>query len=77
MPVSPKASNIGYFLTGLGASAVLALLFAPSSGKQSRRFLARKAEDGRSHLAAAKRELRDHAHAIVERGKDLASKFVQ
>jgi gas vesicle protein len=70
-------SDIGYFLAGLGAGAVVALLFAPNSGRHSRRFLVRKAENGWSHLAATQRELRDQALDMVERGKGLAAKIVQ
>ena len=39
-----------YFLAGAGIGAVLALLFAPKSGKETRELIARTASDGRDFL---------------------------
>ena len=41
------ASNLGFFLAGLGIGAVLALIFAPQSGKETRDLIALKASEGR------------------------------
>ena len=41
------ATNLGFFLAGLGMGAILALLFAPRSGKETREYIAGKAEEGR------------------------------
>ena len=40
-------SNLAFLLVGMGIGAGLALLFAPKSGKEVRRYLVRRAEDGR------------------------------
>jgi len=39
-----------YFLAGAGIGAVLAILFAPKSGKETRDILARTATDGREYI---------------------------
>jgi len=68
------ASYLGFFLAGLGIGAILALLFAPGSGKETRDFLSEKAEEGRDYVKAKADDLRRQAEGAVERGKDLVTK---
>jgi len=68
------ATNLGFFLAGLGIGAILALLFAPGSGKETRDFLTGKAEEGRDYVKAKAEDLRRQAEGAVERGKDLVTK---
>jgi len=68
------ASNFGFFLAGLGMGAILALLFAPRSGKETREYIAGKAEEGRDYVKAKTEDLRRQAEGAVEKGKDLVSK---
>lgn len=63
-------SKLGFFLAGLGIGAILALLFAPKSGEETRRYIAGKAEEGRDYLSARSKDLRDQAEDLVEKGKD-------
>ena len=69
--------KVGYFLAGLGAGVVVALLLAPKTGKQSRRYIARKAGDGWDRVASAGKEIRDQAEDLLHRGKGLTAKLVQ
>ncbi len=64
------ASKLGFFLAGLGIGAILALLFAPKSGEETRKFISGKAEEGKDYLAAKSKELREQAEEWVEKGKD-------
>ena len=41
---------MGFFLAGLGIGAVIALLFAPRSGKETRDMIVQKAEEGRDFV---------------------------
>ena len=68
------ASNLGFFLAGLGMGAILALLFAPRSGKETREYIAGKAEEGRDYVKAKTEDLRRQAEGAVEKGKDLVTK---
>jgi gas vesicle protein len=68
------ATNLGFFLAGLGIGAVLALLFAPRSGKETREYIAGKAEEGRDYVRAKSEDLRRQAEEAVEKGKDLVTK---
>jgi gas vesicle protein len=68
------ASKLGFFLAGLGIGAVLAILFAPKSGKETRDYIAQRAEEGRDYMKAKTDELRKQAEETVEKGKDLVTK---
>jgi gas vesicle protein len=66
-------SNFAYFLAGLGIGAILALLFAPRSGEETRDLLAQKATEGREYVSARGKELRRQAEELVDKGKDLVA----
>ena len=68
------ASNLGFFLAGLGIGAIMALLFAPQSGKETRDLIASKATEGREYVAGRSRELREQAGDLVDKGKERLSK---
>jgi len=68
------ATNLGFFLAGLGIGAILALLFAPRSGKETREYIAGKAEEGRNYVKAKSEDLCRQAEGAVEKGKDLVTK---
>jgi gas vesicle protein len=68
------ATNLGFFLAGLGMGAVLALLFAPQSGRETRDLIAKKANEGRDYVNTRSRELREQADGLVEKGRDRLSK---
>jgi gas vesicle protein len=67
-------SVLGFFLAGLGIGAVLALLFAPRSGEETRDMIAAKAGEGRDFVKTKADELRQQAEEAVEKGKDLVTK---
>ena len=67
-------SKIGFFLAGLGIGAVIALLLAPLSGKETRDMIVEKAEEGRDFVKTKTEEIRKQAEDAVEKGKDLVSK---
>jgi hypothetical protein len=58
-----------FLLIGLGAGALLGLLFAPKSGRQLRRSLRRKYEDARDVLE----EWSDQAGDVLEKGAEWAN----
>lgn len=66
---------LGFFIAGAGIGAGLALLFAPRTGKDTRRFLSRRAEEGREYVSSTGKELFRHAEDALERGKDWAGKL--
>ncbi len=68
---------LGFLLVGVGIGAGMALLVAPKSGKDTRRYLARRAGEGKDYAASAGRELLRQAEDVMERGRGWASKLAQ
>jgi gas vesicle protein len=66
-------SKLAYFLIGGGIGAIVALLFAPRSGKETREFIAQKAVEGRDKLSTAGRNLTGTVTSYVEKGKEVVS----
>ena len=71
MEENNSGSKFLYFMTGLGIGAVIGILFAPLSGRETREYLVGRAEEGRDLLVKKSRELRDQATDYVERGKGV------
>ena len=65
---------MGFFLAGLGIGAVIALLLAPRSGKETRDSIVQTAEEGRDFVVTKTEEIRKQAEDAVEKGKDLVNK---
>ena len=66
-------SRVSYFLVGLGIGAAISVFFAPKSGKDTREYVALKAEGGKKYTQDKVREVREQAEAFVERGKEFAA----
>jgi gas vesicle protein len=64
----------GYLVVGAAIGAVVALLLAPRTGEQTRKLIARKAEDGKDYLASKGKEIKEQAEDLVEKGKGLVTK---
>jgi len=79
---SSEGTNVGtaitFFLIGLGAGALTALLLAPKSGKQLRRDLKRGYEDARDAVGEwadqAAEKVKDTVLDAGERVRDAASR---
>jgi gas vesicle protein len=70
-----------YFLAGAGIGAVLALLFAPKSGKEtrdlisktatdSRDFVTNKYSEGKQYVGDTGRKVTDDFNAFLDKSKD-------
>jgi gas vesicle protein len=68
-----SGAKVVYFLTGVGIGALIGILFAPKSGRETRDYIAQRAEEGREYLSREGRRLREQATGYVERGKGLIS----
>ena len=68
------STKVAYFAAGIGIGTVIALLFAPQSGEETRKQIAEKATEGKDYMASRGREIRKQAEELVDQGKDLVSK---
>ena len=60
------------FLAGAGIGAVLALLFAPKSGRETREMLTRTANDSRDFIT---NKVTEGRQVVEERGRKLQDDF--
>jgi len=67
-------SKFGYFLAGLGIGAIVALLFAPRSGEETREYLRERYDDLRDDTKRRLGELREQAGEYAEKGKEFVSR---
>jgi gas vesicle protein len=74
---SRALNYLAFFVAGAGMGAAVALLFAPRTGRDTRKMLARRAEDGMDFVAETGKDLLRHAEDAVERGKGWAGKLAQ
>ncbi|MEP6644140.1 MAG: YtxH domain-containing protein [Acidobacteriaceae bacterium] len=70
--VSYLGTAITFLLIGLGAGALVGLLYAPKAGKQMRKELRRKYSDARETIDDWKEDARDLAEDAYERGSGIA-----
>jgi|SRR5579872_357378 len=68
------ASKLAFFLAGAGIGAIVALLFAPGSGKETRDYLVQKAGESKDAMNMKGREYRRQAEDYVGKAKDMVSK---
>jgi gas vesicle protein len=66
-------SGFLWFLAGLGIGAAVGILYAPTTGEQTRQKLMDAAELGRDAVKDRARQARDQAGTWVDRGRDYIS----
>src|SRR5712664_4949162 len=64
--------NVGWFLVGAAVGAAVALLYAPQSGKDTRKLIAKKSEQSREVLVDSSKEALDRGKELFDRGRELA-----
>jgi gas vesicle protein len=70
---SSTSSKLAYFLIGGGIGAVIALLFAPRSGKETREIIAQKAVEGKELLTSAGKNVSESVSTYLEKGKEVVN----
>jgi gas vesicle protein len=68
-------SYLGCFLAGAVVGGFVALMLAPTSGAEARKYMSRKAEDGRDYLLTKGKDLRKQAEGAFEKSKGMASRL--
>jgi gas vesicle protein len=73
---SENQQAFGWFLAGLGIGALVGILYAPKSGRETREDIVATAKDGTEYVRVRAREVVDQAGVFVERGKGQAVEYV-
>jgi|SRR5579863_7249184 len=64
-------TNAGWFVAGLGLGAVAAILYAPKSGRETRKAIVTGVNDSRESLAAVGRKAREQVSDLIASGKKI------
>ncbi len=71
-----KGQGVAWFLAGLGVGALIGVLYAPKSGRETREDLAQGAREGSEYLRARGRQAAEQVGQIVDKGKDQVNQYV-
>jgi len=69
-----SGNNFMWFLAGLGFGALLGVMYAPRSGRETRESLMNTAQEGREYMKTRGREARESMNQWVDRGKEVVSR---
>jgi len=72
-----SSDKVLYLLAGAGIGAVLALLFAPKTGRETRELIARTANDSRDFLSNKVTEGRTYLEGTGKKVTDEFSTFIE
>ena len=64
-------SRIAWFFTGALIGATVAILYAPKSGKDTRKYISEQAQQGREAVETAGDNIVDASREMFERGRKL------
>ena len=68
---SQATSNVAWFLTGAFIGAAAAVLYAPQSGKDTRKYISDKTQLGREAVETAGQDIAEVSKDMFERGRKL------
>ncbi len=71
------AGRLLWFFAGALLGAGVALLYAPASGRATRRFIRRKAEKSGQALAESGREWMEKGRELYEKGRQMADEAAE
>jgi gas vesicle protein len=72
-----NSNNFMWFLAGLGFGALLGVLYAPRSGRETRTALRNTAQEGRDYIKNRGREAKEAVGQWVERGKEAVGRHFE
>lgn len=71
-----KFYGLAWFLAGLGVGAVVGILYAPKSGRETREDLVSGAREGKDYLRARTRQAAEEVSAMVDKSKEQVGEYV-
>ena len=76
MADNESTSGFGWFLAGLGIGALVGVLYAPKSGKETREELAASARDAKERAGKLYEQGIDQVGQYAQQGKQVANEYV-
>jgi gas vesicle protein len=63
--------RLAWFLTGAAIGAAVAILYAPKSGKDTRKYITHRAQQGKQAVTETGKDIVDASREMFERGRKL------
>ena len=67
-----SGDKVIWFVAGIAIGATIALLYAPASGEETRRKLAKRTQQGRQAVAEGGKEILERGKEMYEKSRKLA-----
>jgi gas vesicle protein len=77
MTEESRTYGLAWFLAGLGVGALVGILYAPKSGRETRDDIVSGAKEGTEYLRARTRQAADEVSALVDKSKEQVSEYVE
>jgi gas vesicle protein len=71
-----RAQGLAWFLAGLGVGALVGILYAPKSGRETREDIAQGAREGTEYLRAKGKQAARQVGTLVDKGKEQLGDYV-
>lgn len=71
-----KSYGLAWFLAGLGVGALVGILYAPKSGRETREDIAQGAREGTEYLRQRSQEVAEDVSTLVDKGKTQVGEYV-
>lgn len=72
-----NSGKVVWFFAGAALGATIALLYAPQSGRDTRRVIRKKSREGREFLADASQDLMDKGRDLYKKGLRVADEAAE
>jgi gas vesicle protein len=72
-----RGMGLAWLLAGLGIGAVLGILYAPKSGRETRDDIARGAREGTEYLRTRSKLAADQMGTLVDKSKEQVGEYVE
>jgi gas vesicle protein len=72
-----NGSSLLWFLAGAVTGAAVAILYAPQTGKETRRYLNKTTKEGRDAVEASGKELMERGKELYDRGRKIADEAAE
>jgi gas vesicle protein len=72
MAKDESGSGIVWFLAGAAVGASVALLYAPKTGRETRKYISKASDKSKDAISESGKELVDRGKELYDRGRALA-----
>jgi gas vesicle protein len=77
MAEETKIYGLAWFVAGLGVGALVGILYAPKSGRETREDLVTGAREGTEYLRTRSRQAVQQVGGLVDKGKEQVGEYVE